>query len=226
MSAGYVYILINTSMPGLIKIGRTLRDSRSRARELQTTGVPTAFEVAFEVFSENHENLEDTMHNHLADFRVSGNREFFRYPLRDAIALLQQYNRPVTEPDVAFVAESIYHPLVNRYADWLRPDIVDVRIVQASERVWLEVTQEEIVGGYLRDQTIKRTDLGFIVSGDPEDTPLFRHDDAVSENARKFVEEFSPYSIVHTTNLFREEACLHVDAHHNPHRGRLDPESL
>jgi len=37
MTHGYVYILINHSMPGLLKIGRTVRDSRARARELSTT---------------------------------------------------------------------------------------------------------------------------------------------------------------------------------------------
>lgn len=62
MAAGYVYILINHSMPGLLKIGKTIRDCRVRARELSTTGVPTPFQVAFELFSEDHEALERTIH--------------------------------------------------------------------------------------------------------------------------------------------------------------------
>ena len=49
MAGGYVYMLTNASMPGMFKVGRTVRDSRGRARELYTTGVPTPFEVAFEV---------------------------------------------------------------------------------------------------------------------------------------------------------------------------------
>ncbi|WP_266296794.1 hypothetical protein [Pectobacterium parmentieri] len=36
-------------MSGSIKIGRTLRDSRLRARELSSTGIPTPFQVAFVV---------------------------------------------------------------------------------------------------------------------------------------------------------------------------------
>jgi hypothetical protein len=74
MKNGYVYVLINQSMPGLIKIGITTRDARSRARELSNTSVPTPFEVAFEIFSENYEALEKTVHKALDDFRVSGNR--------------------------------------------------------------------------------------------------------------------------------------------------------
>lgn len=45
---GHIYILVNPSMEGLVKIGKTTRDPESRARELsQATGVPTPFYVAF-----------------------------------------------------------------------------------------------------------------------------------------------------------------------------------
>lgn len=98
MNPGYVYILINQSFPHLLKIGRTLRDSRARARELSTTGVPTPYQVAFEIFSENHEQLEAAMHSELAAFRVTDRREFFHYPLNKAIAKLQELNRPTTDP--------------------------------------------------------------------------------------------------------------------------------
>ena len=52
---GYVYILVNDSMPGLIKIGKTARNSLARAKDLSSsTGVPTPFKVAFELSSEEH----------------------------------------------------------------------------------------------------------------------------------------------------------------------------
>lgn len=78
MVPGYVYILINPSMPGLIKIGRTLRDARTRARELSSTGVPTPFQVAFELFSEQHDALETMVYRALSDFCIDAAREFFR----------------------------------------------------------------------------------------------------------------------------------------------------
>ncbi|RKH67390.1 GIY-YIG nuclease family protein [Corallococcus llansteffanensis] len=218
MSAGYVYILINSSMNGLIKIGRTLRDSRSRARELYTTGVPTSFEVAFEVFSERHEELELAIHARLADFRINSSREFFRYPLNDAIKILQQLHSPGSQPDLTYSAESIFHRLKEKYPGCLRSEISDVRIVQTNERVWLEITEEEERAGYLKDQTIKRADLAFI-SDDIYDKPMFKKDDNVSENARKFVEEFDSYSIACTTSLFNDETFYRVREEHHSKQG-------
>src|SRR5689334_377482 len=107
MSAGYVYLLTNPSMPGMVKIGCTLRDSRARARKLYTTGVPTPFEVAFEIFSEEREDLECRMHAELMAFRVNGEREFFRYPLKDAINLLLQMKGQLSQPDSVFSALGI-----------------------------------------------------------------------------------------------------------------------
>jgi hypothetical protein len=217
MNPGYVYILINPSMPGLIKIGRTLRDSRERARELYTTGIPTPFQVAFELFSEKHDVLEDSAHNELADFRVSGRREFFRYPLDKAIRLLQVLNSPPTSKESIYAAEDITERLRKKFPSYLKPDIVSVRIVHPGDRVWLEITQEEELAGYLKKQTITRSDLGFISDGEFESF-YFNPTDSVSINANKFVDEYDPYSIIMTTGLFHDEACEEVNEKYNPHK--------
>ncbi|WP_374328854.1 GIY-YIG nuclease family protein [Azonexus sp.] len=218
MSAGYVYILMNSSMPGLLKVGRTFRDSKARARELHTTGVPTPFEVAFELFAENHEELEQKLHDHLSEFRVSGNREFFRYPLRLAIQHLQGLSSPPKESSSAYCAESIFQELSEKYKAWLKPTIVDVRIVQTQERVWLEITEEEEKAGYLVDQTIKRSDLAFC-SGDTYESKYFSPADSVSKNSAKFVDTWDPYSIIMATDLFHDDACRQIDndSNLNPH---------
>jgi hypothetical protein len=199
MASGYVYILTNVSLPGMIKVGRTLRDSRSRARELFTTGLPTPFQVAFEIFSDEHEKLEADFHQELHDFRISNNREFFKYPLDKAIALLQNLNSPPASNESIFQAEDIFESLKQQYPGYLKPDIVAVRIVQPQDRVWLEITQEEETAGYLKDQKITRTDLAFISDGKYD---MFRPKDDVRENARKFVEDFDPYSIIWTVQSF------------------------
>lgn len=219
MSAGFVYILTNPSMPKLIKVGRTFRDSKARAKELHSTGVPTPFEVIFEIFSEEHEALEDKLHELIDDFRVAGNREFFRYPVERAIRDLQELSSPQTEASSTYSAVSVFHQLALKYPSWLNPAIFDVRIVQTKDRVWLEITEEKKIGGRLVDQIIKRSDLAFCVSNDFEGR-YFSPDDPVSKNARKFVEKWGAYSIVMTTDLFHRAACQQIDndPELNPHR--------
>jgi len=65
-------------MPGLVKIGRTMRSAAGRASELYQTGVPTPFCVADQVFAPDCAALEMTMHQMFAEFRVNESREFFR----------------------------------------------------------------------------------------------------------------------------------------------------
>lgn len=157
------------------------------------------------------------MHTELKDFRVSDNREFFRYPLDKAIQLLQKFNTLHEDSTSTYVAEDVLSRLREKYPNYLKPEIVGVRIIQTQERVWLEVTEEEEIAGYLKNQTIKRTDLAFISDGDYE-SRFFKSTDDVTINADKFVKEFDPYSIIMTTDLFHEEACHEVDEKFNPHK--------
>lgn len=78
MSKGYVYILTNESMPGLVKVGKTTRDPEARADELYQTGVPTRFKVHHYALSPDCGELEMQMHEALDSDRVSISREFFR----------------------------------------------------------------------------------------------------------------------------------------------------
>ncbi len=113
-----------------------------------------------------------------------------------------------------FSALSILSRLKEIYPRWVDPAIVDVQIAQTTERVWLEITKEEEVAGYLKNQTIERSDLGFITE---KDHLYFKVDVAVTENARKFTEEFGPFSIINTTDLFHGDACEEVNEKYNPH---------
>ncbi len=123
---GYVYILENDAMPGLIKIGKTSRDSTERARELSaTTGVPTPFEVAFELFSERYEMLEREMHNRLAKYRVASNREFFKYPVNKAIALLENLDTEKQDemrPEAFRDKKNLITRVSNFFKQFLRPN--------------------------------------------------------------------------------------------------------
>lgn len=96
MDKGYVYILVNKSMPGLIKIGRTKKNPKDRAKELSsTTGVPTPFEVAYALCSFRHESLEKQIHIELANQRTNNNREFFETSVDEAKKLLNKLASPI-----------------------------------------------------------------------------------------------------------------------------------
>jgi hypothetical protein len=137
--------------------------------------------------------------------------------LDKAIALLQQLSTPPSSKDAVYSAEDITERLCKRFPGFLKPDVVSVRIVQPGDRVWLEMTQEKEMAGYLKDQKITRTDLGFITDGD-YDEMVFNPNESVSINAAKFVNGYDLYSMMMTTDLFHEDACKEINEKHNPHR--------
>lgn len=88
-SYGFVYILTNIRMPGLLKVGQTERHPAIRAAELSAhTGVPAPFEVAFYVEVCDRLSAEHLIHSALADRRVGEDREFFEVPFGIAVRVV------------------------------------------------------------------------------------------------------------------------------------------
>jgi T5orf172 domain len=85
--SGYVYVLVNASLPGLVKIGRTDRDPFARAEALRTTGVPTPFQVLATFYVDDPAGTERQIHQRLDAVREDAGREFFRL---DAGAAVQR----------------------------------------------------------------------------------------------------------------------------------------
>ena len=82
---GYVYILINSSFPNLVKIGRTSKIPQSRAQELSGTGTPGRFVVAYSVLVNNCIELEAELHSIFSAQRHTSDREFFELEATVAI---------------------------------------------------------------------------------------------------------------------------------------------
>lgn len=85
---GYVYILINPSLKGLLKVGQTKKDPEERAKEIsQGTGVPTPYIVAYKENFNDCELAEKMIHIMLEEegYRVNKNREFFEAEMSDII---------------------------------------------------------------------------------------------------------------------------------------------
>jgi hypothetical protein len=77
---GYVYVMTNEAMPGLVKIGMTCGDPESRAQELSSaTGVPFPFRVVVCKKVHRPKEKEAAIHELLSalGFRVNERREFF-----------------------------------------------------------------------------------------------------------------------------------------------------
>lgn len=90
ITKGYVYVLSNPSMPDLVKIGRSIHGGRGRADDLyrNDTGVPTPFELEFEILVSNAPLLEEMTHQALAEYRVNARREFFRIDWYEAMTTI------------------------------------------------------------------------------------------------------------------------------------------
>lgn len=79
-TAGWVYVLTNPSMPGLVKIGMTQAENpEQRVTSLASaTGVPTQFEPYGFVYALDSAACEASVHEALANQRLNPRREFFQ----------------------------------------------------------------------------------------------------------------------------------------------------
>ena len=124
---GYVYVMINPSYEGLVKIGKTSKDPEERAKELSSaTGIATPFIVAYKRMFNDCHVAEKTIHKILTNkgVRVSNSREFFRLPISDAIDTILNIadistptndNEPTIINDSAEDEDPMYYTLAMNY---------------------------------------------------------------------------------------------------------------
>ncbi len=88
--SGIVYVLTNPAMLGIVKIGKTSRDTvEIRLNELYSTGVPVPFECEFAGRVKDESKVEKAFHMAFAPYRLNPKREFFQIEPEQAIALLE-----------------------------------------------------------------------------------------------------------------------------------------
>lgn len=74
----YVYVLVNKSVPNMVKIGMTTNTPDERARQISAaTGVPTPWIPIFSFPCYRSDLLEAEVHDYLAEHRITNNREMF-----------------------------------------------------------------------------------------------------------------------------------------------------
>lgn len=88
---GFVYVLVNCSIPDLFKIGMTERSPEDRAKEVSSgTGVPTPYEVLASSPSQSPTEDERAVHAALSHLRVGDDREFFSGDANLIVATIEQ----------------------------------------------------------------------------------------------------------------------------------------
>lgn len=83
---GWVYVISNKAMPGLVKVGYSMKDPELRARELNHTGAPHPYAVDYEVLVDEPYSIEQGTHRDLSAKREG--REWFRCTAEEAIAAI------------------------------------------------------------------------------------------------------------------------------------------
>ena len=104
MSYGYVYVMSNPSMPGLLKIGYTERPVEERLQEANqgNTWIPMPFSLELSKFVNEPQKKEMTIHKILDAHRVNPKREFFKTDMAQVkmlFDLMDSHEAPETEPD-------------------------------------------------------------------------------------------------------------------------------
>lgn len=97
-----VYVLSNSSMPGILKIGQTTQaDVTVRMNQLYTTGVPVPFECVYAIEVDDCKKVESALHIAFGPSRVNPNREFFKIDAEQAIAILKLIGQKDVTPQVS-----------------------------------------------------------------------------------------------------------------------------
>ncbi len=105
---GFIYFLTNRAMPNLVKIGHTTTTVEERIRQLNSTGVPSSFELVACFRIEEPEKIEKELHESLRAHRFSENREFFVGPFTALLEaslplLIAALRAPPIDPQSALV---------------------------------------------------------------------------------------------------------------------------
>ena len=85
---GWVYIIVNKAMKGLIKIGYSNKDPLFRAKELESTGTAHKYQVVYDALVREPYKVERNVHSQLEEFNED--KEWFNCSIRTAIESIRK----------------------------------------------------------------------------------------------------------------------------------------
>lgn len=142
MPAGYVYVLENETIPGLVKIGSTERNPDDRAKELMTTGVPALFKVVYSRYVFDCKLAEELVHKALGEQRKNNDREFFAVSVAEAIEVIEaitaeEDNGTVDKEHAFYLGRNIYSqiklPGYDEKIDEAAAEKLEIRLKEAAQ---------------------------------------------------------------------------------------------
>jgi hypothetical protein len=88
----YVYVLVNKSVPNMVKIGMTTNTPDQRARQISAaTGVATPWIPVYSFQCYRSDLLETEVHHHLREHRVNKHREMFAVDSHTAQKVIEEF---------------------------------------------------------------------------------------------------------------------------------------
>ena len=122
--------------------------------------------------------------------------------------------------DSVYSVVEIYSMLKSKYKEYLKPEIVSITMIQAEDGICLETVEVVIVKAGFEKLIVRKIALDFKSDGKDQEANetgeyFFNPKDAIEVNVEKFIEEFSPFSIINTTDLFHAEACEKISRKYN-----------
>jgi T5orf172 domain len=85
---GWVYVISNAAMPGLVKVGYSTKDPEISAQDLNHTGSPHPYIVEYEMLVEDPYEVEQQAHRLLS--AKNEGKEWFRCPAEEAVVAIKQ----------------------------------------------------------------------------------------------------------------------------------------
>ena len=85
---GWVYIITNKSMPGLVKVGYSTKDPHLRAEELNHTGSPHPYETVYDVLVMSPHQIEQQVHKLLGE--KNEGKEWFKCSISEAVKAIKE----------------------------------------------------------------------------------------------------------------------------------------
>lgn len=117
---GWVYVITNPAMPGLLKIGYSTKDPELRAQELNHTGAPHPYVVDYDLLVDDPYWVEQRAHIELGHAREG--KEWFRCSHDEAIGAIRRiaHGRAILENFRLAEREAIQQRIAEKEAEELR----------------------------------------------------------------------------------------------------------